>query len=92
MARSRALAPAGDAGLTLRELLEPIASTADCAEVLAVGPAGTVYLCHPFLVHAAQRHRGTVPRFMAQPPLLPTGPLDIERGMSPVERAIRNAL
>jgi hypothetical protein len=32
---------------------------------------GTVYLCHPFLVHAAQIHRGSQPRFMAQPPLLP---------------------
>ena len=36
--------------------------------------AGTVYLCHPFLVHAAQRHRGSTPKFMAQPPVVPTDP------------------
>jgi hypothetical protein len=34
---------------------------------LATGRAGDVYLCHPFLVHAAQRNRGTEPRFLAQP-------------------------
>ena len=28
------------------------------ARSLATGDAGTVYLCHPFLVHAAQPHRG----------------------------------
>jgi hypothetical protein len=39
----------------------------------ATGRAGDVYLCHPFLVHAAQPHRGTRPRFMAQPPLMPPG-------------------
>lgn len=40
------------------------------------GRGGTVYLCHPFLVHAAQPHRGTRPRFMAQPPLLPRAEFD----------------
>ena len=35
---------------------------------LAVGSAGAVYLCHPFLVHAASwPHRGTGPRVVAQP-------------------------
>ena len=47
------------------------AETGGCDQALAIGPAGTVYLCHPFLVHAAQPHRGSQPRFMAQPPLLP---------------------
>jgi hypothetical protein len=66
------LEPAGEAGLSLRELAaNGFAETAHCREVLATGDAGTVYLCHPFLVHAAQIHRGTNPRFMAQPPLLP---------------------
>ena len=66
------LEPAGEAGLTLRELsANNFAGTAHCEEVLATGEAGTVYLCHPFLVHAAQVHRGVNPRFMAQPPLLP---------------------
>ena len=31
-------------------------------------PAGDVYLCHPFLVHAATwPHTGTTPRFIGQP-------------------------
>ena len=62
---------------------------------LATGEAGTVYLCHPFLVHAAQPHRGILPRFIAQPPLLPAAPLMLERddgAYSPLERSIRNAL
>lgn len=92
---ARALAPAGEAGLSLRELAaDGFAGTAHCREVAATGEAGTVYLCHPFLVHAAQPHRGSRPRFMAQPPLLPASPdgLDLERGEAPVERAIRLAL
>ena len=93
---ARQLAPAGEAGLTLRELAaDGFAGTAHCPEVAATGPAGTVYLCHPFLVHAAQPHRGTRPRFMAQPPLLPAEPLQLDRQdgtYSPVETAIRLAL
>jgi hypothetical protein len=68
---------------------------ADRPEALAVGEAGTVYLCHPFLIHAAQPHRGLVPRFMAQPPLHQAEPVRLERedgGYSPVEMAIRRAL
>jgi hypothetical protein len=66
------LAPFGESGLSLRELAaNSFAETAHRREVLATGDAGTVYLCHPFLVHAAQSHRGLQPRFMAQPPLLP---------------------
>jgi hypothetical protein len=69
---ARILEPAGEAGLSLRELAaNGFAETAHCREVFATGNAGTVYLCHPFLVHAAQTHRGLHPRFMAQPPLLP---------------------
>jgi phytanoyl-CoA dioxygenase PhyH len=92
---ARLLAPAGDAGLSLRELAaKGFAETAHCREVPATGTAGTVYVCHPFLVHAAQPHRGSEPRFLAQPPLLPAAPegLDIEHGDAPVERAIRAAL
>lgn len=93
---ARQLAPHGDAGLTLGELAaDGFAGSAHRPEALATGRAGTVYLCHPFIVHAAQPHRGTQPRFMAQPPLLPKAPLQIERAdgtYSPVERAIRDAL
>lgn len=93
---ARQLAPAGDAGLSLRELAaNGFAETAHLPEVLATGGPGTVYLCHPFLVHAAQPHHGNVPRFMAQPPLMPREPLSLDRAdgdYSPVERAIRQAI
>lgn len=93
---ARQLAPAGEAGLTLRELAaNGFEETAGRPQVLATGAPGTVYLCHPFLVHAAQPHRGTRPKFMAQPPLLPATPLQLERDdgdYSPVEQAIRQAL
>ncbi|SDN67513.1 phytanoyl-CoA dioxygenase family protein [Allokutzneria albata] len=46
-------------------------ATAHRPVACATGRAGDVYLCHPFLVHAAQSHRGDTPKFMAQPPLLP---------------------
>lgn len=92
---ARRLAPAGEAGLTLRALAaNGFEETAHCAEVSATGEAGTVYLCHPFLVHAAQLHRGTQPRFLAQPPLLPSEPFQLNRAdgaYSPVEAAIRLA-
>lgn len=89
---ARELLPHGEAGATLRQLsAEGYASTADCAVALATGAAGTVYLCHPFLVHAAQPHRGTRPRFMAQPPLLPRGGFDPALPPSPVQIAIRRA-
>ena len=61
-------------------------------ETTATGAAGTVYLCHPFLVHAAQPHRGTKPRFMAEPPLIPRVRFELERSdgnYSLVETAIR---
>lgn len=93
---ARQLAPHGEAGMTLGELAaDGFASSADRSVVAATGAAGTVYLCHPFLVHSAQPHRGTEPRFLAQPPLLPTEPLSLNRedgGYSPVEQAILLAL
>jgi len=57
------------------------------------GSSGDVYLCHPFVVHSAQAHRGREPRFMAQPPL----ELHSEFGFavddpSPVAQAIRLSL
>ncbi len=96
MEMARMLAPAGDEGLTLGQLAaNGFAETAHCEEVLMTGEAGTVYLCHPFLVHSAQPHHGTQPRFMAQPPLLPAEPVSLNRlngDYSPVETAIRLAL
>jgi hypothetical protein len=94
---ARMLAPAGEQGLSTREMVRNgVGDSAGRPEVLAAGEAGTVYLCHPFLVHAAQIHRGTRPRFLAQPPLLlRDGALNLARSeadTSPVEAAIRLAL
>jgi hypothetical protein len=86
------LKEAGDAGLPFMEISAAAERvTRDLPEDVATGPAGTVYLCHPFLVHAAQAVRGNRPRFMAQPPLYPGKPLSLKRGdgdYSLVERAI----
>jgi hypothetical protein len=86
------LAPAGENGLSAHDLgSEAARSTAGMPETTATGAAGTVYLCHPFLVHAAQPHRGVTPRFLAQPPLSPRTPLQLERSdgdYSLVEKAI----
>ena len=49
----------------------------------------------PVLIHAAQPHHGTTPRFIAQPPLMPVGLLDLARpngAYSPVEHAVRLGL
>ena len=91
---ARALAPVGEAGLSHGELGR-MGAALDRPLALATGEAGTVYLCHPFLVHAAQMHLGAVPRFMAQPPLQPAEPFRLHRedgDYSPVEIAIRQAL
>ena len=93
---ARVLKPFGEDGLSSMELakaMDPV--TAGMPEALALGTAGTVYLCHPFLAHAAQPHLGTAPRFLAQPPLYPKVPFELERGdgdYSLVERAIRIGL
>jgi hypothetical protein len=89
---ARQLLPYGEAGATLRQLsADGYASTDDCEVELATGMAGTVYLCHPFIVHAAQAHRGTRPRFLAQPPLLPRHEFDPALPPSPIQIAIRQA-
>lgn len=90
---ARALLPHGEDGLSLRELLATpeFAETDRCDEALATGAAGTVWLCHPFAVHSAQAMTGGAPRFIAQPPLVPTGPFDPTLPPSPVQIAIREA-
>jgi hypothetical protein len=93
---ARALADKGEGGMSVMELGAAFGEiTAGRPETLATGPAGTVYLCHPFLAHAAQPHRGHHPRFMAQPPLYPRTAFDLHRTTSEsslAERAIRLAL
>jgi hypothetical protein len=66
---AKVLEPFGERGLSFMELAAKLAEMPEREEVLATGKAGTVYLCHPFIVHAAQAHHGTEPRFLAQPPL-----------------------
>jgi hypothetical protein len=90
------LQPAGENGLSFIELAQQLTPKTFQRDIVhATGEAGTVYICHPFLIHAAQLHHGTAPRFMAQPPLLPATPLQLDRkdeNYSPVEMAIRIAL
>ncbi len=88
---ARILAPEGENGLSFMELARKLDTLPEYEEVLATGKAGTVYLCHPFIVHAAQPHRGKNPKFMAQPPLHTRIDFDIqqsEQTAGPVERAI----
>src|SRR5690554_371051 len=92
---AKLLSKQGDFGLSFMELASKLDKLPKRREVYATGKAGTVYLCHPFIVHSAQPHRGTIPKFMAQPPLLLRGELSISDsavGYTPVEQAIRLAL
>jgi hypothetical protein len=89
---ARLLKPQGERGLSVLEMAAQFSSMPEREEITATGKAGTVYLCHPFLVHAAQPHRGKQPRFMAQPPLLLKNDLMQENdteNFSPVEVAIQ---
>jgi len=81
----------GEVGLSFMELAEKLDRLPKREKVFATGRAGTVYLCHPFIVHAAREHKGVKPKFMAQPPLLPRTDFDISRPLEqlcPVEKAI----
>jgi hypothetical protein len=91
------LQPAGDDGMTFLELAQKLTSTLTREIVYATGKAGTVFLCHPFLIHGAQPHRGRSPRFLAQPPLQTRSDDSIklhrdDGDYSPVEIAIRMSL
>jgi len=72
-----------------------VAATEHCEVGYATGRAGDVYLCHPFLVHAALANRGRRPRFLGQPaipanyPYRLDGP-DLE--CSPVELTLKQGL
>lgn len=90
------LAPIGDAGIHFERVMPLLPHVQERQIAFATGEAGDVYLCHPFLVHAATwPHRSSTPRFMAQPELPPVAPLDLNRGdsdYSPVETAVRLGL
>lgn len=87
------LAPAGEAGLYFADVRLPPA-TLEREVAHATGPAGTVYVCHPFLVHAATwPHRGTEARMMAQPGVATRAPFALTgEDACPVERAILRGL
>jgi hypothetical protein len=93
---ARQLKRHGEAGISLIDLAhEGFASSDTCDVALATGEAGTVWLLHPFTVHAAQAHHGTRPRFIAQPGLGFREQLSLARAdgaYSPVEEAVRRAL
>ena len=92
---AKILEPFGEDGLAFMELGGKLEVVLHREDALATGNAGTVYLCHPFIVHAAQPHRGTVPRFLAQPALEMREPLNFSGKIEdapPVEKAIRLAL
>jgi Phytanoyl-CoA dioxygenase (PhyH) len=95
----RVLAPAGDDGMSFRDIVPRLPrSTFQRPIVSAVGHAGDVYVCHPFLVHAATwPHRGAGPRMVAQPGVglrEPFGLGDIadDAEVCPVETAILRGL
>lgn len=94
LAVPKVLARYGSDGAPWMSVCEQVVpATENCDVVSATGRIGDVYLCHPFVVHTGCAHRGTVPRFMAQPPLEPTGELDLDAEYpSPVTRAVLNGL
>ncbi|MEJ7676537.1 MAG: hypothetical protein WKG06_01405 [Segetibacter sp.] len=92
---AKILQPAGEEGLSFMELAQKLDPSKDRKEMMATGKAGTVFLCHPFIVHAAQSHHGEVPKFMAQPPLLTGKEFNLQRADNnycPVEKAILKGL
>jgi hypothetical protein len=94
------LADAGDRGMSFYTACAAMDAAVkldspDRTLALATGHPGDVYLCHPFLIHSAQRHAGREPRFVAQPPLTPVAPLELQRAdgaYSPVELAVLRGL
>jgi len=95
----RLLAPAGDDGMKFSDVAPRLpASTFERQQVFAVGNAGDVYVCHPFLVHAASwPHRGAQPRMIAQPGVAIVEPFALsdnarETDVCPVEAAILRGL
>jgi hypothetical protein len=87
---ARVLAPAGDDGLPWLEAATAAAdASAGRPTALATGEAGDVFLCHPFLVHAASwPHCGRLPRMMAQPGVALHAQFPLTSPLSPVEQSI----
>jgi hypothetical protein len=93
------LAPGGDDGMPWLPAAQQAAQvSAHRPTAWATGQAGDVFLCHPFLVHAASwPHRGRSAKMMAQPPVQLTADElpapDARTGPpTPVEQAIYSGL
>jgi Phytanoyl-CoA dioxygenase (PhyH) len=92
------LAAAGDDGLDWFQAATSAARASALRPIaLATGRAGDVFLCHPFLVHAASwPHRGRWPRMLAQPPVLLLSEFPLHAlppgAPAPVEQAILDGL
>ena len=87
---ARVLAPAGDEGMPWTQAAQ-LAAQASAARPtsLVTGRAGDVFLCHPFLVHAASwPHCGRHPRIMAQPGVALHDAFPVVTPLSPVELAM----
>jgi Phytanoyl-CoA dioxygenase (PhyH) len=91
---ARVLAPAGEGGLPWPQAASAAArASAGRPTALATGQAGDVFLCHPFLVHAASwPHRGPLPRMIAQPAVALHDQFPLTPPLSPVERPIVDAI
>ena len=92
---AKILEPEGENGLSFIELANRINALPERDTALATGKEGTVYLCHPFIVHAAQDHIGTTPKFMAQPALMTKNDFQInqsDESRCPVVKAILKGL
>jgi hypothetical protein len=87
---ARVLAPAGDEGMPWLKAAQAAAeATEHLPTVLATGKAGDVFLCHPFLVHAATwPHTGRLPRIIAQPGVALHDQFPLTNPLSPVEQAM----
>ena len=90
------LASAGHEGLDGNSASPLVdAASAHRPVALATGQPGDVYVCHPFLVHAAQTHRGQRSRLIAQPPVQLRGEYRLDESQEdhpPVEQAILRGL
>jgi len=92
---AKMLEPEGDKGLSFMSLAQKLDTLPKREEIVATGKAGTVYLCHPFIVHAGQDIQGTTPKFMAQPSLMTKKDFNIKKPIDElcaVERAILKGL
>ena len=84
---ARVLAPVGEEGMPFGQAA-PLAAQASAARptALVTGQAGDVFLCHPFLVHAASwPHTGQHPRIIAQPGVSLHDAFPLVPPLSPVE-------